>query len=58
MQIENKIKLNCKDCESFYIDAIPGAKPEWKLEYYKLTVSKRCCFALTKKLELRIMSAF
>ena len=31
VQIENKIKLNCKDCESFYIDPILTVNPKGKL---------------------------
>lgn len=58
IQAENKIKLNCKSCEAFYIEVIVKISKDGKLEYYKLVNSKRCGVAVTKDVELRIMRRF
>jgi Pyruvate/2-oxoacid:ferredoxin oxidoreductase delta subunit len=55
---ENKIKLNCKSCNAFYLEVIIKINKEGKLEYYKLVNSKRCGVAVTKDVELRIMRRF
>jgi hypothetical protein len=58
IETENKIKMNCKNCESFYIDVIIKINSSGKLEYYKFIDGKNCTIAITKKLELRFMRNF
>lgn len=58
IQMENKIKLNCKSCEAFYVEVIIKIDENGKLGYYKLVDSKKCGVAVTKQLELRIMRKF
>ena len=55
---ENNIKLNCKNCESFYVEVVIKINENGKMEYYKLLNSKKCGLVITKKLELRIMGKF
>lgn len=58
VKAENKIKLNCKDCESFYVEVIFKINSKGKLEYYKLINNKMCGMSITKKIEIRMMSVF
>lgn len=58
IQAENKIKLNCKDCESFFVEVILKIDANGKLEYYKLVNGKKCGIALSKQLEIRMMRTF
>ncbi|HEY0030267.1 MAG TPA: hypothetical protein VGC65_05875 [Bacteroidia bacterium] len=58
IESENKIKLNCKSCESFYIEVELKVNASGKLEYYKLISGKRCGMPITKQLELRMMRNF
>ena len=58
IQTENKIKLSCKSCESFYIDVIIKINASGKLEYYKFVDGKNCKIAITKQQELRFMRNF
>ena len=58
IEAENKIKLNCKTCSSFYVEVIIKINASGKFEYYKLLNSKKCGITIDKKLELRIMRNF
>jgi hypothetical protein len=58
IEVENKIKLNCKTCESFYMDVIIKINASGKLEHYKVVGGKKCTISITKQLELRIMRNF
>ena len=58
IQSENKIKLNCKNCQAFYVEVVIKINANGKLEYYKLLNGKRCSVGLTKELELRVMRKF
>ena len=58
IESENKIKMNCKNCESFYINVIIKINESGKLQYYKFIDGKNCNIAITKKLELRFMRNF
>ncbi|MBL0330387.1 MAG: hypothetical protein IPP64_13425 [Bacteroidetes bacterium] len=58
IQAENKIKLNCKNCQTFYVEVVIKINANGKLEYYKLLNGKRCSVGLTKELELRVMRKF
>ncbi len=58
IQAENKITLNCKNCESFYLDVVIKVNASGKLEYYKVLNGKRCGIQVTKQLELRMMRIF
>ena len=58
IQSENKIKLNCKNCQTFYVEVVIKINANGKLEYYKLLNGKRCSVGLTKELELRVMRKF
>lgn len=58
IQTENKIKLNCNDCESFFAEVILKIDANGKLEYYKLMTGKNCGIALSKQLEIRMMRGF
>lgn len=55
---ENKIKLNCSNCNAFYVEVIIKINESGKMEYYKLLNGKRCGVGLTKELELRVMRKF
>jgi hypothetical protein len=58
VQAENNIKLNCKNCESFFIEVIIKVNASGKMEYYKLVNGKKCAIQLTKQLEIRMMRVF
>ena len=58
IEAENKIKLNCKNCESFYVDVIIKINANGKMEYYKLINGKKCGIDISKQLELRVMRNF
>ncbi len=58
IQMENKIKLNCKSCSAFYIEVEIKINANGKLEYYKLISGKRCGVGITKELEARMMRKF
>lgn len=58
IQAENKIQLNCKNCQAFYVEVVIKINASGKLEYYKLLNGKRCSVGLTKELELRVMRKF
>lgn len=58
VELENNVKLNCKSCESFYIDVIIKINANGKLEYYKFIDGKNCHISITKQVELRFMRIF
>ncbi|MGZ4049288.1 MAG: hypothetical protein ACXVPU_18660 [Bacteroidia bacterium] len=58
IKTENNVKMNCKNCEAFYIDVIIKINASGKLEYYKMLDGKYCGIGVTKKLELRFMRNF
>jgi hypothetical protein len=55
---EQKIKLNCSDCSSVYLDAVLSIDETGKLKYYKLLNSKKCSEKFSKGLEIRFMKWF
>lgn len=55
---ENKIKITCKDCESFYLNVIIKINESGKMEFYKVIKGKRCSIDISKELELRMMRNF
>lgn len=55
---ENKIKLNCKNCDSFYLEIILHVNENGKLGYCKAVKGSRCGLPLTKDMEQRIMRNF
>ena len=58
IQSENNIKLNCKNCESFYMEVIIKINAKGKMEYYKSVNGKKCGIQVTKQLEIRLMRVF
>lgn len=55
---ENKINLNCKNCEAFYIEVIVKIGSNGKFEGYEVLKGKRCGVGLTKEMEARMMRKF
>lgn len=58
IQAEYNVKLNCKNCNSFYLEVILKVDANGKLEYYKLLDGKKCGQSITKQIELRMMRNF
>lgn len=58
IKLENQVQLNCKNCESFYINVVIKINASGKMEYYKMIDGKKCGMSITKQLELRLMRNF
>ncbi|MDQ3048611.1 MAG: hypothetical protein M3R27_13765 [Bacteroidota bacterium] len=55
---KNKIKVNCKDCSSFYMEVIISIDKSGKMSYYKLLNGIKCGEPITKGIELQLMKFF
>jgi hypothetical protein len=58
IQAENKVTLNCKGCNAFYMEVEIKVGANGKLESYKMIDGRKCGMIITKQLELRIMRNF
>jgi len=55
---ENKLKMNCSNCISVYMNAVITIDSLGKLKKYKVVKSKKCNELFSKKLEERFMQWF
>ncbi len=55
---ENKLKMNCSECENIYLEVILNIDSTGKMTFYKLINSKKCTEKFSKKLEIQFMKSF
>ncbi|MFL5765632.1 MAG: hypothetical protein ACJ77K_16930 [Bacteroidia bacterium] len=58
IETENKVVLNCKHCDAFYMEVEIKVGANGKMEYYKMINGTKCGMTISKPLELRIMRNF
>ena len=51
----NKLKMNCRSCESIYLEVVIQIDSSGKLNNYKLINSKKCGEKFSKSLEIQFM---